>query len=838
VSVDYRTYLQQESARQGVDPNLAYSLMMAESGGNPDSISDAGAIGLMQLMPDTAKSLGVNPSDPYENIRGGVAYLKQQLDTFGSPQLALAAYNAGPGNVRKYGGVPPFAETQNYVRKVMGYRPSAVTDNDDDIFSGIGQPSRNATEPSVDHDDDVFAGISTKGGSRAKKARPAPVEDAVKSYGLGNDLMRQVGLFGRSAATGLANIPGMVIDPYMSAKHQLLGRSGEAPTTAGLLNEGLDAAGVVKPQTDMERVVGNIVEVVAPTGMQVSAANRFIAAAPSLERTVGREVARVLSEKPTQQLGADVAGALAPEAVKTMGGSPAQQTVAALAAGVAVPGGKKGDAAKELADKELVRQAMKASKKKGRVADFAATIQPDAAKVKAAEDLKVLELLHPDHVSGSGRFRELAQGVKSFPGSMLREEERVNLSNLAARIDEDLARFGATEDYSLLNSRVRDLMDHQNTTLGRLVDDGYARIRQNIPSSTPFNQTTSRAFLEKRIAEVNGLKYLSGPEKQLANQLLESPTYHRLDDFRKDIGAALGKKQGPFRDEEVGALKRLYAVVSEDLDRMATQRGMSNELREAKDAVIKQKQVQDQMKTLFGKKLEDSLVKRIDALSKGLAKGDDAQFVKTIEAIPQEMRKEVVASSLFDALGKRDMSPETSFRRYANWYASLKRNTVAYDALMKNLPEGMSRYLDNLHKVSDGIAQAQREFISTGRIAEVKGQIENADATMQAILKLGKIAGGAVGMSSGPGNAVMGFVGGTLLEKFHTPPAKALDNLLASPELMTAMKAIAIGDAETAGKIMVTGTAFRTLAAAIDQRPEDVARMLMPIAFGMKAQDQ
>lgn len=837
--MDYRTYLQQESARQGVDPNLAYSLMMAESGGNPDSVSDAGAIGLMQLMPDTAKALGVNPANPYENIRGGISYLKQQLDTFGSPELAVAAYNAGPGNVKKYGGVPPFAETQNHVRKVMGYKPGGAVDNDDEIFAGIEGTAlnRNAPAPSVDNDDDVFAGISAKSPAK-KKAQTTPVDDAVRSYGLANDLMRQVGLFGRSAATGLANIPGLLLDPYMSAKHQLLGRKGEAPTLAGLLNEGLDSIGVAKPQADMERVVGNIVEVAVPTGTQIGAANKLIAAAPSLERTVGREVARVLAEKPAQQFGADVAGALAPEAVKTMGGPPEQQAVAALAAGMAVPGGKKGDAAKELADKELVRQAMKASKSKGRVGEFAAAIQPDAEKVKAAEELKILELLHPDHVSGSGRFRELAQGVKSFPGSVLREEERLNLRSLTARIDEDLARFGATEDYSLLNSRVRDVMDSQNANLQRLADDGYARIRQSIPSSTPFDQTATRALIDQRVSEVNGLKYLSGPEKKLAAQLLDNPTYHRLDDFRKDIGAALGKKQGPFKDEEVGTLKRLYAVVSEDLDRMATQRGMGNELRDAKDAVIKQKKVQAQMKTLFGKKLEDSLVKRIDALSKGLAKGDDAQFVKTIEAIPQEMRQEVVASSLFEALGKRDMSPETSFRRYANWYTSLKRNTVAYDALMKNLPEGMPRYLDNLAKVSDGIAQAQRQFISTGRIAEMKGQIENADATMQAILKLGKVAGGAVGMSSGPGNAVMGFAGGALLEKVHTPPAKALDNLLASPELMTAMKAIAIGDAETAGKIMVTGHAFRALAAAIDRRPEDVARMLMPIAFGMKAQDQ
>jgi soluble lytic murein transglycosylase-like protein len=117
--------VQEAATRYGVDANLIHAVIRAESDYDPDCISSAGAMGLMQLMPENCREYGV--SDPYDcaqNISAGVRQLKQMMERFGSLDLALAAYNAGPGAVSRYGGVPPYRETQAYVRKITGWLAS------------------------------------------------------------------------------------------------------------------------------------------------------------------------------------------------------------------------------------------------------------------------------------------------------------------------------------------------------------------------------------------------------------------------------------------------------------------------------------------------------------------------------------------------------------------------------------------------------------------------------------------------------------------------------------------------------------------------------------------
>ncbi len=116
----YWGWIEQAAETLGLSPALIAAVVWAESAGNPRAVSPAGAQGLMQLMPQTAQMLGLSdPFDPQQNLMAGSRYLRQLLDRFGSLHSALAAYNAGPGRVQRYGGIPPFAETQRYVQRVL-----------------------------------------------------------------------------------------------------------------------------------------------------------------------------------------------------------------------------------------------------------------------------------------------------------------------------------------------------------------------------------------------------------------------------------------------------------------------------------------------------------------------------------------------------------------------------------------------------------------------------------------------------------------------------------------------------------------------------------------------
>jgi len=117
---EYLEVAKAAARKHGVPEQMFLRLVQQESGWNPGAVSHKGATGLAQLMPATAAGLGVDPTDPAQNLDGGARYLRKMYDKFGTWRLALAAYNAGPGAVEQHDGIPPFEETKNYVKAILG----------------------------------------------------------------------------------------------------------------------------------------------------------------------------------------------------------------------------------------------------------------------------------------------------------------------------------------------------------------------------------------------------------------------------------------------------------------------------------------------------------------------------------------------------------------------------------------------------------------------------------------------------------------------------------------------------------------------------------------------
>lgn len=163
-TTNVQTLVSNAAVQYGIDPALALAVAKQESGFNQNAISPAGAIGVMQLMPATAAGLGVDPTNLNQNISGGVSLLASLLRQYdGNTALALAAYNAGPGAVATYGGVPPYAETQNYVTSIMAQLPTSsdiptVTSTEAGV-SGGSVPLAAGSDVSSDAGFDVGGGI-------------------------------------------------------------------------------------------------------------------------------------------------------------------------------------------------------------------------------------------------------------------------------------------------------------------------------------------------------------------------------------------------------------------------------------------------------------------------------------------------------------------------------------------------------------------------------------------------------------------------------------------------------------------------------------------------------
>ena len=461
---------------------------------------------------------------------------------------------------------------------------------------------------------------------------------------------------------------------------------------------------------------------------------------------------------------------------------------------------------------------------------LASETAPDPKTLEAAKRLGVDQYLQPDHITTNQVYRELAQAVKSVPGSQARAAEIDAFRAIGDRADKLVADIGGTKDMSTLSATVQKRMQSDVDDLAAKTEDLFVNtINKAIPVRAEVTPQNILNYLITRGEDLGGLQNLSAMEKDVFKRLSPKkekingvdvevyPTYAQLDQVRKDIGSAY-KQAGPFKDSDRASLDALYGPLAQDQKAVAQSFGVGEAFELAQNGVKIRKSIEKDMTSLFGKQLHLSMVDNITGAMKALPKGDEKKLINLLKAVPADMRQEVVASGLNTAFGRAALDKKLGFNEYATWYQGLLENKQAYAAVMSNLPPGARKQLSDLYRVSRGIALSSRERIVTGRIqAAQQALFDNADNFIGKIVEAGQkgaivstveMAGRSVGL---PGVGVAAAVA-SAVTKSKTPMQKAADDLLSSREFLQAARDVAQGNNKKAAEQVAKSKAFTRFA--------------------------
>lgn len=444
---------------------------------------------------------------------------------------------------------------------------------------------------------------------------------------------------------------------------------------------------------------------------------------------------------------------------------------------------------------------------KGATAEVAAQTLADPKIVAAAKRLGIEDHLQPDHVTTNQAYRELAQAVKSVPGSETRAAEMQGLEAVAKRADDLVDELGGTRDLSAVDAGIKNRMATTQKALEDQADLAYGNLRANIPARADAPAPTVLQFIDKRAADLDGMQNVTSMERSIVRKLAprdilddagnvigqKQPTYALLDDVRRDLTAARVKKQGPFKDADTGMIKKLERELLADQKAAAAAHGQLPQFEAAQGLVRVRKGLEDDMVALFGKELNKSMVGDLNQSLAALPKGDTSKLMQLLKAVPENMRKDMVASGLSSAFNISAKNQALSFKNYAQWYEGLVKNKQSYTMLMANLPPEARKRMSDLYRVSKGISDATRERITTGRIMAVSEQLRGADTLMGNLFDLAKRS--SVGAVAEVGTTAAGMPGTGLaagiasaLTKGKPNAMKAADALISSPEFLAAAR--------------------------------------------------
>lgn len=676
---------------------------------------------------------------------------------------------------------------------------------------------------------------------------PQPQESAQPQQqgGFMSDLGNAAAETGRGllqAGVNLANIPASMADAVTSAvawagKKIGIGDGTYQPaprvTTQGLEQDFGLQQGALTPQTTEGKIFAEALPYLTPVG-----AERIATQAPTIAGRVAQGASRLLAENAVgsmaanseqndpSALAADLGvGVVAGGAVNTIA-----KGIGSLARGVgrkavdsagnelrnaytqgvqSTPLEQTAKAVSESPDSSILSRNVQAGSGSNSVSitpqayRAAEEVRPNQDVIDAAKRLGMEDLLLPSHFSKNPTYRAIEQGLKSVPASQLAAQEHSAISALSQKADDLIEMAGGQQSRVALSDKFKNESINAIDSLSSKAEGIYSEIGSAISKTTPTRADNTIAMLRAKAKTLGGITNLSAPEKMVLSKFDQGtgvgkslPTYGLVDNIRKQIGAALNKNEGPFKDQTKAELSRLYSAITDDQAAVAASSGMGEKWNLAKSLVSQRKQLEDHMVTALGKDLSGTLSSKLSPAVQNLRKGNVKQFNQLIDATPTHMRQEVVASALNDAftLGSRK-EQQLNIPGFVDWYSGAKRNG-SLSAVTKHLPDDATKRLHDLFVVANGIRTAKTSEISTGRIQSLLDQFDKDGGMVSKIYKIGKKAAAAEGASSAlglPGVGAASVIASSISAE-KTARTVAADKLISSYQFRNAARLMAGND--------------------------------------------
>lgn len=437
-------------------------------------------------------------------------------------------------------------------------------------------------------------------------------------------------------------------------------------------------------------------------------------------------------------------------------------------------------------------------------------IKPDEEILQSAKNLGVD--INPSHFSNNQAFIAMEQGLKSRPDNKLRQIENDAIEKLGNEADQLILDLEGSIDKGLLDTTIKKKFTTVIDQLQVKSNNAYEVVNKKIPRDLPVIPGTSRIFIEKRIADLGGDEsLLNKSEKQLRNIIFPkakpgetisdltpiTPSYGALDQVRRNVGNAIEKKTGPYRDDEELILDQVYGVLSNEQQGIADVFGVGPVYEQGRKLVKLRKDIEKKSLDLFGRNLENSLIPKLGTAAVNITKGDISTFQKLVKALPPSQRQAAVATMLnsFFTMGARTGGPLGG--GFVGAFEALNRNPSIKKTLFSELPPEAVKRFDDIGRVTTGLFRSKALQNNSGTANALLANLDNGSIANK-ILKSRRLAS----PFSKFGRA-LSFTA-AFLTRVLPKKTKVAADFLTSPEFKKSLENAALGNTVTAERVIKT----------------------------------